>query len=326
MLEECSCNWCGETECELIFQGPDLLMGLPGLFSMVSCRQCGLVRQNPRLPWEALKPYYPEDYSAYEPIIETEKSSWRRIDRRYGMWKRLRAIEKIKSGGQMLDVGCGTGIFLAEAVRSGRWEVFGLEPNAVAVDYLRKNLNCTILNNQFSECKLPSGSFDVITLWNVLEHFDYPIRELRLAYNLLAKDGLLVFSIPNFECWEARLFGPYWLGWDLPRHLYLFPRVQLETILQELGFSIDRISCLAGSHAAFGLTLDFWSKSWPTPFDSLKNTFLKIYMSIPLRLALSFPFWVSDRMKRSGLITVFARKKGQSPMVPGQRPVTTHPV
>lgn len=305
--EETRCDWCDTSEADLVFEGEDLLLNLPGRFQVVRCRKCGLFRQNPRLQWESLRRYYPSEYSVYDPVIDEEPSRWKRLDRRYGMWKRLRAIEHFQPGGRLLDVGCGTGIFMAEAHRRGRWEVFGLDPSATAAASIPRHLRDSFRQCSFAEAEWPGNSFDVITMWNVLEHLPHPIRDLRRAYDLLTEGGWLVFSVPNMESLEAALFGRYWLGWELPRHLYLFPRRELRAILQELHFIPAGLRCIAGSHAAFGLSLDFWLKKH-TRRDSLRRGLLNLYRSLPVRVGLAPPFWLLARMRMCTLVTFFARK------------------
>jgi SAM-dependent methyltransferase len=307
--EDCSCDWCGSSASERLFSGGDLLHDLPGEFHMVRCSQCGLIRQNPRLAWESLKSYYPEDYSAYQSIIEKEPSRLRRLDRRYGMWKRLRAIQRFQPEGRLLDVGSGTGIFLAEAQRAGRWELMAVEPSPGAASYVRSELEIPVLNHRFAEADLPEDHFDVITMWNVLEHLDHPVRDLDRAARLLREGGLLVLSIPKVESLDARLFGPCWAGWDLPRHLYLFPQVQLKDLLSEAGLQVVDSRCLAGSHSAFELSLEFWLKARGTAKRAARSL-LAVYRSLPVRLAASLPFWLVDQANRCTVITVFAQKKG----------------
>jgi 2-polyprenyl-3-methyl-5-hydroxy-6-metoxy-1,4-benzoquinol methylase len=287
--EESICDWCGTPGGEELFSGPDLLMDFPGRFRLVRCAKCGLIRQNPWLTWESLKDYYPEDYSAYEPVIDQERSGMKRADRRYGMWKRLRSIERFQPGGKLLDVGCGTGVFLAEAQRTGHWGLMGVEPSQAA-EYVRKTLNIPIHNQRFAEADLPEGSFDVITMWNVLEHLDHPVEDLRLAVRLLRPGGLLVFSVPNIESLEARLFGPYWLGWDLPRHLYLFPQKRLRTIQEAIGLQQVGTQCIAGSHAALELSLRFWLKA-REHYGPTAQALLRAYLSLPARLATFYALW-----------------------------------
>jgi SAM-dependent methyltransferase len=282
-------------------------MEMPGEFQLVRCSTCGLIRQNPWLAWESLKSYYPEDYSAYEPIIDRERSRLRRADRRYGMWKRLRSIERFQPGGKLLDVGCGTGIFLAEAQRSGRWELMAVEPSPAAAKYVQRELNIPVINDRFIDADLPAGHFDAITLWNVLEHLDHPVGDLQRAAALLRPGGWLVFSIPNLESLEARIFGRYWLGWDLPRHLYLFPQKQLRSILRGAGLRLVDRQNIAGSHAAleYSLRFLFHAKGWR---GQKAQTLLRIYRSLPSRVIASPFFWTVDQLKMGSLITIFAQK------------------
>ena len=306
--ENSDCEWCGTDSGEPLFEGPDLLMNLPGRFHFIRCLTCGLIRQNPRLAWESLKEYYPKHYAAYKPIIANERNIFRRYDRRYGMMKRLRAIEKRQNSGRLLDVGCGSGVFLSEVERSNKWEAMGIEPNEEAANDARLNLTSPILPKRFSETKFENESFDVITLWNVIEHLDKPVSDLKHAYRLLRANGWLIFSMPNLESWEARLMGDNWLGWDLPRHLYIFPRRLLREILIEIGFDAIKMSCLAGEHAAFGLSLEFLFKSKAPKNGQWWSIFMKAYHSFPSRLLFSIPFWLSDQLQSSSLITIFARK------------------
>ncbi len=110
--------------------------------------------------------------------MREEKTVIRRLDKRYGPWKRLRAIERFQPGGKLLEIGCGTGLFLEEALKSHRWDVTGIEPSRRAADYAKNQLNIPVYNGRFSEIELPPGSFDVVVLWNVLEHLDQPFEDL----------------------------------------------------------------------------------------------------------------------------------------------------
>jgi 2-polyprenyl-3-methyl-5-hydroxy-6-metoxy-1,4-benzoquinol methylase len=304
--ENVACDWCGATESGLIFEGSDRLLHLPGLFRMVRCRKCGLIRQNPR--WESLKDYYPEDFISYVPLIREEPSRLRRLDRRYGMWKQVRAIEKFQRGGRLLDVGCGTGVFLEEVLRSGRWQVVGIEPTEKAAAYARSELQVEIHQGRFSEVALPDNSFDVITMWHVLEHLDHPIADLRHVHQLLKENGWLILEIPNVEGLEAQLFGPYWIGWELPRHLYQFPHATLRTILTTLGFEWVATRRISMTHALLGNSLEFWTQSWNPRYHGLARGLLKLYRSFPARVVLGLPLWLFDRLNLSSVVTIFARK------------------
>lgn len=302
------CDWCGSTDSEFVLRGPDLLHDLPGEFTLVRCKKCGLIRQDPQLRWAYLEDYYPSDYAAYEPMIETVPRLLNRFDRRYGMWKRIKAVKSLAPSGRLLDVGAGTGIFLAEAYRSGPWELEGLEPNHEAAQYIRQNLSIPIIEARFDEAEFDSESFDVITMWNVLEHFYHPIAELRKAHGLLRQGGILVCSIPNLSSLEARWFGPTWLGWDLPRHLYQFPLDVLEEILNDLGFELVRKSCVATAHAALGLSILFWLKANKMHETAFGRLLLWAYETRLARLALAPPLKVMDLLRLSSLVLVFCKK------------------
>lgn len=303
-----TCDGCGTAGGQLLFEGRDLMMGLPGQFRLVQCPQCGLFRQNPRLDWESLKDYYPEDYNSYASIIEKESSTLRRMLRRYGMWKRLRILERFQPGGRLLDIGCGTGIFLGEAQRSGHWELMGVEPTPKAATYTQDALGIHVLAQRFDEVDLPAGTIDVVTMWNVLEHLDSPIKDLQHAYKLIRPGGWLVFEIPNVDGIGPKLFGRYWLGWDLPRHLYLFPQKQLRLILAEIGFKWVDTRCIAGAHSSLDLSIEFLLRAKNID-NSATRLLFRLYRSLPARVVLSPLFWLTDQFRQCSLITIFAQKQ-----------------
>lgn len=302
------CSLCQSSESRLLLSQRDLLTGGPGTFTLVECLHCGLIRQNPRLQWDSLKSYYGGGYNPYETLIESEPVRLQRLGRRYGMWKRLKHIERRVSGGKLLDVGCGTGIFLAEAHRRPQWETVGLEPNEFAASYVEEHLGITIIHSRLEDASLPDGSFDVITMWNVLEHLEEPVDCLERAHRLLREGGLLVMSIPNLDSWEAGLFGRYWIGWDQPRHLHLFSRRTLAQVLEALGFRVIGQDCIAAAHAAFGQSIEIWLRSTFPQSSALRTFVPRVYNSFPFRLLTSPFFFVSDRLGASTLLTVSAQR------------------
>lgn len=306
--EECACDWCGSSDSQPVFSGPDRLEGLPGTFHLARCKRCGAYRQNPRLRWDSLEQYYPEDYTSHPRLVQEEPTRLRRLDKRYGPWKRLRAVERYQPGGKLLEVGCGTGLFLEEALRSGRWEVTGIEPSRRAAEYASQKLGVTVHPGRFSEIALPEETYDVVALWNVVEHLEHPVGDLRYARRLLKPGGWLIFSVPNLESLERRIFGAYWVGWDLPRHLYLFPQETLDGILASLGFRVAGKRCISTSYSVLGHSLDFWSQTWGGRHPRLRRLLLGAYRSIPGRLAMVPPLWVLDKLNLSTILTIFAQK------------------
>jgi len=305
---ETNCNFCGSHDDQLMFEGPDRLERLPGQFRLVQCRQCGLVRQNPRLTWNSLEAYYPENYISYGQSNEHAQAG-RRWIADWGTRKRVNSVERHVRGGSILEVGCGTGLFIAGLLRRGHWQVTGIEPTKYACEYARTTTGATIYNNRFSEIQLPDGSFDVVAMWNVLEHVDDPSATLLQVSRLLRPQGLLVFSVPNVESLAARVFGKYWLGWDQPRHLFLFPAPMLRPMLDQAGYDLVEIRCISTSYATLGVSLDFWTQTWEDKHPRARKIVLRGYHSWLTRLLMLVPLWVLERLKQTSIITYFVRKR-----------------
>jgi SAM-dependent methyltransferase len=309
VFEAVPCNLCGSDLEEELFRGKDRL-GLPGTFRVARCLRCGLLRQNPRPTSETIGAYYPRQYEPFSVALHDEKNHFRRFDRWYGMFKRRRLIEKHCSGGALLDVGCATGNFLAEMRRSGRWQVVGIEPNELAASEARAKHGLDVRLGRLTEVDLPTESFDVVTLWNVLEHLHGPIDDLRRISDWLKPGGWFVFSIPNLDSVDARLFGKRWVEWELPRHLYFFSRKTLEVAFDTLNFRfVERVG-LSGGQISFAHSL---VTSFPdrrrAPFWN--RLAVAIVPASPARVAMLPLFYALARLGLTSTITAVARKRGQ---------------
>lgn len=256
-IADAICKICYFVGANLVFTGPDRLMRLPGTFHVVRCPQCGTFYQWPRLPWEQLQLYYEGDYDSYVTALADEPSMWRRVVRRRYTLKMRRFVEQFQTSGALLDIGCGTGIFLEEMQKSGKWSLFGVEPTASAAHYVRKRFGVPVFNVQVESLDLPENSFDVITMWNVLEHLEDPRLVTQKMYCALKPDGFAIIAVPNYESISRLIFGKYWCGWDLPRHLFVFPRATLLELFARAGFTARATKCFIGSHAILGHSLAF---------------------------------------------------------------------
>jgi SAM-dependent methyltransferase len=218
----------------------------------------------------------------------------------------------------MLEVGSGTGLFLEEAIRLGHWDVVGVEPSEHAASYSREALGVEIIQSPFAEAEFPpscDASFDAVVFWNVFEHLYHPVADLRKARRLLKPGGWVVIGLPNVESWEQRIFGKYWVGWDQPRHLYLFPQKTLRHILEKEGFRYETARCLSTSYSVLYYSLDFWSQTWEQRFPRLRRLLLRSYRTLLVRALLIPPLWLLDRLKLGTVITIFAQKTGEADQV-----------
>jgi len=134
------------------------------------------------------------------------------------------------SGKTLLDVGAGTGDFLAVAKKQG-WEIFGVEPSELAT---RKASEKGIA--LYADLgALPQKEFEVITLWHVLEHMPDLDKQISTLVGLLSETGTLVVAVPNFKSYDANYYHRFWAAYDVPRHLWHFSRNSIERIFSRHG-------------------------------------------------------------------------------------------
>lgn len=301
------CNLCGSRRQRTLFEGRDRLHGEPGCFNVVECQDCGLLYLNPRPSPDELDRYYPAGYISYPTAIQDEKSAIRRWDRQYGLHKRCsQVIRRVGGPGRVLDVGCATGIFL-DGMRQRGWDAYGVEPSAHAVQYARSRLGLNVTEGFLEDAGFQDAFFDVVTMWDVLEHVPDPRATLAEIARILKPGGWLVLNLPNPESWERRWFGPYWAGWDVPRHFHLFDRQALRRYLEEAGLRLEEVASFTGRHGVLVLDLEFRMTDWRAS-PQTRRRLLKLASSLPARL-LTWPFFnLADRLNKSSAMAVFARK------------------
>jgi 2-polyprenyl-3-methyl-5-hydroxy-6-metoxy-1,4-benzoquinol methylase len=306
VIETVNCDLCDANDTELVFEEKDRLYHVDGTFHLVRCRQCGLMYLNPRPTIEEMANYYPSDYQPYSPINE-HPSILARMDYQYGVNKRCRAViaRAGAKGGRILDIGCSTGGFLDAMRRQGNWEPYGVEINPGAANYARERLGLNVFAGTLAEAHYPDAFFDVVTLWNVLEHLHQPRATLAEIARTTRPGSLLSISIPNPDCIEAKLFGRYWAGLDAPRHLYLYSRSTIERVLDLTGFEMGEIVSFTGRHHVLALSVGEWVDD-KVGSERRRHWLKRAVSSFPLRL-LTLPYYtVADRWNQSSVMTVFA--------------------
>ncbi len=258
-MESVPCNLCGADDAEKLFSGASWEQIAPEGSAMLRCRRCGLVYLSPRPSAGEIEAYYPPEYAPYRPAIEDERSPLMRHIRRGKMVKRRQLIETYsrRKTGRILDVGCSTGVFLHEMALAG-WETQGVELNPKVAEYARTRFGLEVVTGMLADAPFAPQSFDVISFWDVLEHTFSPADDLARAAQLIKPGGLLAVNIPNYHSPDRTLFGPHWIGYDPPRHLYVFPRPALTQLLQKAGFEPVKWVCFMSSYYAFIISLENW--------------------------------------------------------------------
>lgn len=141
-----------------------------------------------------------------------------------------------KNKGQLLDIGAGTGDFLVAAKANG-WNVIGMEPSEKAKDIAAKK-GITLIENTG---KLQDNSFDVITMWHVLEHVYDPKIQIKELKRLLKPTGTIVIAVPNFNSYDAKYYGEFWAAYDVPRHLWHFSKTSIDKLFDAQGMKLEQI-------------------------------------------------------------------------------------
>jgi 2-polyprenyl-3-methyl-5-hydroxy-6-metoxy-1,4-benzoquinol methylase len=306
-LEWVACEICNQDGRSLVAWRTDLFLNGDAVYYMYACQSCGVVYQYPRPTLESIGSFYPSEYPQYTPGLQQE--SWRRkIDRRYGLRKRCRFIMRHVKRGRLLDVGCATGDFLSEMKRQPGWSVFGIEPNHEAARYARAQVGVEVIDGLLNDAPFADGSFDAITMWDVLEHVHAPRDVIAAAARLLRPGGVLVINHPNLASIDRRLFGRYWVGYELPRHLYLFPSPMLRGLMAEYGLEEVERRCFYGSHAATGTSLTFIMNA---RFRSRRvNQIVRRMFFNPITRILLIPYFklIDAWLLGSNITAVFMRK------------------
>lgn len=303
--EMVACPMCGADAGRTLVEGGDLLHPGAESFRLVSCQRCSHIYQNPRPTPAAIGRYYPDDYMPFLRAIEDEPRWWRRLERSYGRRMRCSAVHRAAGQpGRILDVGCATGIFLDGMRRLG-WEAVGVEPSASASEYARTRFGLDVITGRLEDTDFAPASFDAITLWDVLEHVHEPRQTLADLSRLLRPGGLLVLSLPNPDSLEARLFGPHWLGWDLPRHLNLFRPRLLRSILARFGMPVERIRSFTAGHSVMVMSLEQKLRTAGKGGRGLVRL-----LGSPLGRLLTKPYYAgpANWFNLSSIMVVFARR------------------
>lgn len=205
-------------------------------FSLVRCVDCNLLATSPRPADSDLGTYYQsDDYISHTSRANGLTNSLYLLARKFTLSGKLEMINQLRTRGKILDVGCGTGDFLAHCKKDG-WDVQGIEPGGPARE-LAQQKKIPVIDN----IEQAAGPYDVITLWHVLEHVPDPSITLTQLTSLLAQSGTLVIAVPNHDSYDGAKYKQYWAGYDVPRHLWHFDKRNMERLLHKNGFRLKNV-------------------------------------------------------------------------------------
>ncbi|MBM3127301.1 MAG: class I SAM-dependent methyltransferase [Chloroflexi bacterium] len=202
---------------------------------IVRCNACGLVYANPR--WDSS--LVNENYSVVEDPTYVEERQGRVLT----FERNLAPFEKLIAGNsptrRLLDVGCHIGVMIELAQARG-WEGWGLEPSVWASEQARAR-GLRVITGTLDHAALPENYFDVVTMWDVIEHLTDPAAEIRNVQRILKPGGIFAIHTIDIESPFARVMGPRW-PWLMEMHLYYFSPRTLSKMLAQNGFQVIRFN------------------------------------------------------------------------------------
>lgn len=220
------CSVCGASASVEFLKAPDRFHWRTELYRLVRCGKCSYIRLADPPPFEDLHLHYDDDY--HRAIVGAGEG--------LGRWARQRkVISSIKRRGNLLDIGCSSGGFLA-TMMGAPWTLFGIEMEASTAERARRRTGAQVFAGDALEAPFASGTFDVITCFDVLEHV-YDLRQfLDKIHRWLKPGGIFYTMVPNIDSWEFRIFRSYWYGLELPRHISHFSPKSLQHLMNSFGF------------------------------------------------------------------------------------------
>ncbi len=327
--ETTACPLCGNDRSTPVMTAGDLLYGIAGEFTLVRCGVCEHVFLDPRPTRENIGRFYPSDYGPFRggrskadgmfhespsrPPLDPRGWSWLRrivlwwIDSRAILFRDVASTPK-----RALELGCSHGVFL-EQLRQRGWECVGVEPAAeVASEAAARGFDVKVGSLEEAVAMdldtFQDGRFDEVFAWMVIEHLHDPVSTLRLVRRLLKPGGWLIFSVPNFGCWERRAFGGFWYALQLPTHLQHYTQTSLRQLLSTAGFKSVELIHQRNVNNLVG-TLGLWLRS-TFPRWSLGERLIR-WTDNPtvLGLCVLAPFARGlTALRQAGRLTVVARR------------------
>ncbi len=242
-LEYTDCPVCDSKDYEKLFTGKDFLFSQKE-FTVVRCESCKVIFTNPRIKEDQISHYYFADYEPYKElrqhvIVQKAKNIFGQV---FGNphWEILKELQshEVRS---VLEIGPGSGKLLFFLKKHG-FDVVGVEIDGDCVNRIReRGIHCCQGDLDKVMDEIGSKKFDAVVLYHVFEHIYHPKETLRNIYNLLNDNGIIHLSIPNINSVEARLFGKYWTGIDLPRHIVHYSKNSIKQILIEAHFEVIKL-------------------------------------------------------------------------------------
>lgn len=235
------CRLCGSEDASIATSGiRDWEYGVPGEFSYQRCARCAQVQLHPFPSLSDLEEAYPDSYIGHVASAGSRGLLYKVLYevKEYFHGRQLQQV--VTPGASALDVGCGNGEFLERLRTLGAGRIDGIDFSPRAAELARAR-GVDMFVGVFEDFVAPPASYDIVVMYNYLEHTLHPDVEAAKARTLLKPGGHLIGELPNFGSLDRRLFGRFWGGNHVPRHTFQFDAGSLTRTLRAAGFADVRL-------------------------------------------------------------------------------------
>lgn len=240
VLASYACELCGSTELTTALDPVEDYITKQA-FRVQRCAGCGLATTAP-MPG-SMDVYYPAAYRRYGGATSFV------LRQLYGM--KVRGwLRRLPGQGRALEVGCGAG-WMLRGLRDHGWQVYGNERTVTDARVAAQANQIPVFVGELDALSTRYG-FDLLILFQALEHLRSPLEMLRRGATLLGPGGVMVLAVPNVASWQARWFGASWFHFDVPRHLYHFSPKTLASACERAGLRVTRTRFVSFEHEPYG--------------------------------------------------------------------------
>lgn len=315
-FEDAPCPLCGTIDVSApILIGQDDFWQKPGAFPVVSCLSCQMVFQSPRPSPQSMSYFYEGCYDQREQD-ELRKLALDSPVSLFVNGQRLKIIEGVvplNETHRVIDVGCSYGAFIELARRKRGFEAYAIDVDPGVADRFVNTEDIALRCGELRHQDYPADFFDVVTMFETLEHVYGPVEMLREVERILKPGGVAVLEVPNWDSWTRRCFGSWWFPLLLPQHLQHFTRRHLARCCELAGLKPVHQQC---NVFPAEIMLSLWvglSRTFGRPKDKslLRRAFEGV---VTIWLVLVFLFvdlpvvFLLSLIGRSGHQTIIARK------------------
>jgi len=246
-------------------------------FHLLEHKKYGYLKTIPKPPLGKLGEYYQtENYISH---TDSRRNLFEKVYhaiRKVSLKRKLNLINSFElEGKRLLDFGSGTGDFLKTAQSNG-WNVAGIEPNEAARGIANSKTNSSVFESKYLNT-FEKKSFDVITLWHVLEHVPDLEEKIAVLKSLLKPNGVLLIAVPNHKSYDAIYYKEFWAAYDVPRHLWHFDQKSISNLFYSISMTVESTNPMFFDSYYVSLLSEKYKSGRMKVFKAFRSGFMSNY-------------------------------------------------